>query len=93
MPGAVSSLSWLGALWRGAVVGALVLVAQVAFALPFVLAGQDTHARPLWALFSVFVGVPVSGLLLGGLVARWLGLARPLVVALAGCCSPWDWRR
>lgn len=71
-------------LWRGAVVGAVVLVAQVAFALPSALAGENTHARPMLALFALFVGVPVSGLLLGGLAARLLGLAKPLVVALAG---------
>jgi hypothetical protein len=39
---------------------------------------------PLLSLFAVFVGVPVRGLLLGGLAARLLGLAKPVVVALAG---------
>lgn len=73
-----------GTLWRGAVVGALVLVAQVAFALPSAPAIADPHNGPLFALFAVWVGVPVSGVLLAGLAARFLGLARPLVVALAG---------
>ena len=83
-PSAVVPLSRSGALWRGAVVGGVVLVAQVAFALPAALAGEGTHARPLRALFAMFVGVPVSGVLLGGLAARLLGLAKPVVVALAG---------
>nr|WP_042180205.1 hypothetical protein [Kibdelosporangium sp. MJ126-NF4]CEL14259.1 hypothetical protein [Kibdelosporangium sp. MJ126-NF4]CTQ88626.1 hypothetical protein [Kibdelosporangium sp. MJ126-NF4] len=84
MPAVVLPLSRSGALWRGAVVGTLVLVAQVAFALPAALAGEDTHTRPLRALFAMFVGVPVSGLLLGGLAAWLLGLAKPVVVSLAG---------
>jgi hypothetical protein len=84
MPAAAPPLSLSGALWRGAVVGCLVLVAQVAFALPSALAGENTHARPVLALFAVFVGVPVSGLLLGGLAARLLGLAKPAAVALSG---------
>lgn len=71
-------------LWRGAVAGAVALVAQVAFALPSALAGADTHARPLLSLFALFVGVPTGGVLLGGLAARSLGLAKPVVVALAG---------
>ena len=73
-----------GALWRGAVVGGLVLVAQVAFALPAALAGENTRSGVPLSLFATFVGVPVSGLLLGGLAARLLGLAKPAVVAPAG---------
>jgi hypothetical protein len=84
MPAAALPLSRLGVLWRGAVVGAVVLVAQVAFALPAALAGENTHARPMLSLFAMFIGVPVSGLLLGALAARLLGLAKPAVVALAG---------
>lgn len=71
-------------MWRGAVVGAVVLVAQVAFALPSALAGENTHTGPLLGMFAMFVGVPVSGVLLAGLAARFLGLATPFVVALAG---------
>lgn len=70
--------------WRGAVVGAVVLVAQVAFALPAALAGENTRTGVPLALFALFVGVPVSCVLLGGLAARLLGLAKPVVVALAG---------
>lgn len=84
MPAAVPSLSLSGTLWRGAVVGGLVLVAQVAFALPAALAHEDTHNGPLLALFAMFVGVPVSGLLFAGLAAGLLRLARPIVVAAAG---------
>lgn len=84
MPPTVLPLSRLGVLWRGAVVGALVLVAQVAFALPAALAGENTRSGVPLALFAMFVGVPVSGLLFGGLAARLLGLAKPVVVALAG---------
>jgi len=82
MSDAAPSLSPSGAVWRGAVVGAVVLVAQVAFALPMALAGD--RVRAMWALFAMFVGVPVSGLLVAGLVASLLGLARPVVVAPAG---------
>jgi hypothetical protein len=84
VPSAAPPSSLSGALWRGAVVGVLVLVAQVAFALPGALAGEDTRARAPLALLAMFVGVPVSGLLLGGLAARLIGLARPVAVTLAG---------
>lgn len=75
-------MSFWGVLWRGAVVGGLALVAQVAFALPAVLAGESIRTRPMLELFATFIGIPVSGLLLAGLAARLLGLAKP--VALAG---------
>jgi hypothetical protein len=84
MSAAVLPLSRSGVLWRGAVVGALVLVAQVAFALPAALAGEDTHRRPLLAMLAMVIGMPVSGLLLAGLAASLLGLAKPTVVASVG---------
>ena len=73
-----------GSWWRGTVVGALVLVAQVAFALPYALSGENNHTGPLLGMFAMFVGVPVSGVLLAGVAARFLGLPKPFVVALAG---------
>jgi hypothetical protein len=84
MPPAVVPLSRPGVVWRGAVVGGVVLVAQVAFALPAALAGENLRSGVPLYLFAMFVGVPVSGVLFGGLAARLLGLAQPFVVALAG---------
>jgi hypothetical protein len=73
-----------GTLWRGAVVGAVVLVAQVAFALPAALAGENTRTGVPLAMLALFVGVPVSCVLLAGAAARLLGLTKPVVVVLAG---------
>lgn len=72
-----------GTLWRGAVVGLAAGAAQVAFSLPAAqYSGLDTRQRVPLVILAVLIGVPVSGLVVGGLTARWLRL--PVLVAVVG---------
>jgi hypothetical protein len=67
------------------VVGVAVGVAQLAFSLPSAqYSGFNTRQRTPLIILAVLVGMPVSGLVVGALAARWLRLRRPLLVAVAG---------